>query len=65
MGIESSQKGAMCVRMSWMSVGWAISGASGGAGPAQVLLEHVDQCRDLHDHGRFLAKWNLTTKQDT
>ena len=40
-----------------MSVGWAISGASGGPGPAQVLLEHVDQCRDLHDHGRFLAKW--------
>ena len=37
----------------------------GKAGPAQVLLEHVDQCRDLHGCmtiGRFLAKWNLTIK---
>ena len=34
----------------------------GRAGPAQVLLEHVDQCRDLHE-GRFLAKWTRRTLQ--
>lgn len=58
MGIESSRKRAMNVRMSWMSVGWAISGASGGLDlPKSCLNTSISAGIYLHDHGRFLAQW--------